>query len=166
LVRPPVEKTQCESPAFLRELFKFTKASALCQQRILLFSMPASPSNQRRKPKVQRSANSQRTTGKMPAPSGEQKHVLLGLAMVMFSLGIPYRGSGAILPTSPDPTNQLPTSLNWGRPFHFLAPGHRDAPLPYLQLFEISICQSHLQAVEQLSSAPRLQLSENTNGHA
>jgi hypothetical protein len=56
---------------------------------------------------------------KPPEPLGLTGDELLGHAMVLFSLGIPYRGSGAL--ASPDPTNQLPT---WGRPH-----GHREAPL-------------------------------------
>ncbi len=97
LMRSPLFQTRSESQAFWRELFKITKAFASCQHRILTFSMRAIPSIQRRNPQVRRSADSQRTTGKMPAPSGEQKHMLLGLAMGMFSLGIPYRGSGVTL---------------------------------------------------------------------
>jgi hypothetical protein len=64
---------------------------------------------------------------KPPEPLGLTGDELLGHAMVLFSLGIPYRGSGAL--ASPDPTNQLPTSLlgQATRP-----PGGSTAPL---QLF-------------------------------
>jgi hypothetical protein len=55
--------------------------------------------------------------------------------------GIPYRGSGAL--ASPDPTNQLPTSL-YGAGHK----GHREAPLLISNFFESSTGRCRLQATQ------------------
>jgi hypothetical protein len=58
----------------------------------------------------------------------------------LFSLGIPYRGSGGNSSTSPDPTNQLPTSLYGAGPPLLALPrsGHREAPLLTYNLIRVA----------------------------
>lgn len=72
--------------------------------------------------------------------------------------GIPYRGSGAL--ASPDPANQLPTSLlgQATRP-----PGGSTA---HLQLSKSSTCYLCLQAVHGQAVFTSVQLPENSNPSA
>jgi hypothetical protein len=80
-------------------------------------------------------------TGKMPdsAPSG-LAGTCPGSCNGLFSLGIPYRGSGGLLQPSPGPTNRPPTLPNPGR-----TAVHREAPLLNLQLFKSSTGYPALQ---------------------
>jgi hypothetical protein len=102
----------------LRELFKTIEDSAFGQAKISIFFQAArtfkfiefclkkllSRLTSKAKPKSRSpegcSAKYQRATGKMPAPLRRAEAWLLGLAMVVFSLGVPYSGSGADNTTS------------------------------------------------------------------
>jgi hypothetical protein len=70
----------------------------------------------------------------MPEPLGLAGDELPGHAMACSLQGTPYRGSAARKRrASSDPTNQLPTSLQWGRPH-----GHREAPLLIYNLLRVA----------------------------
>src|SRR5208337_57819 len=75
--------------------------------------------------------------------------------MALFSLGIPYRGSGAL--ASPDPTNQLPNS-HLGQATR--PPGGSTAPL---QLSKSSTRHPRLQAMPVQSGIISVQPDENIN---
>jgi hypothetical protein len=123
--------------AFLRELFKGTKASPTCQGGNLIptrsvqtqarirtstqlsLGAPAPDSGTWESTKLAdfpqlAQRKYQRATGKMPAPASAnaQKLKASGSCNGLFSLGNPYRGLRGVHDNSPSPTNRLPTSLN------------------------------------------------------
>lgn len=116
----------CVRQHFLRELFENIGLPVRSQaQPALTFSIPLQGIAQRTNFK-ERPAQSARAT------QARRRVYLLGLLQWLVLCGVPYRGPGdAINAISTDPTNQLPTSLdfssaspNRGRPN-----GHREAPL-------------------------------------
>ena len=124
LVRSPVLQSQLRLPAFLRELFKTIELPVIGQAKIRLyfpafFSSPnhcircGGPGKRGLGPSIEKIA--QRKISKNNRQNARAARARRswspGSCNGLFSLGIPYRGSGVFLPTSPDPANQLPTSL-------------------------------------------------------
>jgi hypothetical protein len=111
LIAHPALQTQLHLPAFLRELSKFTKASTVCQHRNLDIFNHSKSLNQRRKARKSALRKISKSDRQNARATRAHRRSTPGSCNGLFSLGIPYRGSGAIFPTSPDPTNRLPTSL-------------------------------------------------------
>jgi hypothetical protein len=162
-------------PAFLREPFKGTKAPTLCQGRNLIPSCPEDdPSrirkiDQRVKARRAREAQNIKEQPAKAARAARARRISPGSCNGLFSLGIPYRGSGVLLPTSPDPTNQFHHS---SFPLPSIGAGPLESALSrqerppggstaHLVLPKSNIRHPRLQPPRP--EPPRLQLCEHTN---
>jgi len=145
----------CTQPSsFLRELFEVIRSYTFKSSTI--FSIVPGRYTPPRSPHSAKISKSDQQN--MPEPLRLTGDKLLGPAMGLFSLGIPYRGSGAL--ATPNPTNWLPTSLI-GQALR--PPGGSTA---HQQLSKSSTSHSALQLVNIVSAFTRLQLPENSNTSA